>query len=154
MAFFDDIGKKISQAGQNAVQKTKDMTEVVKINSSISEEEKKINSIYNEIGRLYASLHEEDAEPVFADKIAAVKASEKAVADMRRQILDIKGVQTCPECGKEIPAGVAFCSGCGKPVPKQESPATEASEKKLCPGCGAEVKAGTSFCTQCGTKLN
>lgn len=41
MAFFDEIGKKISQTGQGVVQKTKDMADVAKLNSLISEEEEK-----------------------------------------------------------------------------------------------------------------
>ena len=45
MAFFDDLGKKISQAGQNAVQKTKEMTDIARINGMISDEEKKAEPI-------------------------------------------------------------------------------------------------------------
>ena len=48
--FFDDLGRKISQAGQSAVQKTKEMTDIVKLNSSIADEEKKIRNSYVEIG--------------------------------------------------------------------------------------------------------
>lgn len=40
MALFDQLGKKLAQTGQSAVKKTKDMAEVAKINSMISDEEK------------------------------------------------------------------------------------------------------------------
>ena len=35
MGFFDDFGKKISSAGQEAIAKTKELADVAKINSSI-----------------------------------------------------------------------------------------------------------------------
>ena len=37
MAFFDEIGKKLSQTGQMAVQKTKEMADIAKLNSNISD---------------------------------------------------------------------------------------------------------------------
>lgn len=44
MGFFDDFGKKISSAGQEAIAKTKELADVAKINSSISDEENKIKT--------------------------------------------------------------------------------------------------------------
>ncbi len=49
MALFDQLGKKLAQTGQSAVKKTKDMAEVAKINSMISDEEKSINNNYYQI---------------------------------------------------------------------------------------------------------
>ena len=45
MSFFDDLGKKLSQAGQTAVQKTKEMADVAKLNSAISDEESGLTTI-------------------------------------------------------------------------------------------------------------
>lgn len=176
MAFLD----KISQASQSAVQKTKDMTEIAKINSSISDEEKKINSLYFEIGRQYTALHKDDSEQALAGLVNSIKESESRISSLRDQILEIRGVQKCPGCGAEIPAGSAFCSVCGFAVPKPETPAgnvcpgcgapikegaafcsacgfavpkQEAPAGNVCPGCGAPVKEGTAFCTNCGTKV-
>lgn len=46
MAFFDDLGKKITQTGQGVVQKTKDTAETIKLNGMISDEEKNIVNFY------------------------------------------------------------------------------------------------------------
>ena len=46
MSFFDNIGKTISDVSQGAIQKGKGMADVVKFNSLISEEEKKINGLF------------------------------------------------------------------------------------------------------------
>lgn len=60
--FFDDISKKLSQTGQGMVQKTKEMADVAKLNSAITDEEGKINNNYYLIGKLYVSMHMADCE--------------------------------------------------------------------------------------------
>ena len=53
MAFFDQLGQKLTQTSQDAVKKTKDMAEAVRLNSAVADEGKKIEAAYREIGRLY-----------------------------------------------------------------------------------------------------
>lgn len=182
MAFFDDLGKKISQAGQSAVQKTKEITEVAKLNGAISDEEKKINYNYYQIGKLYYAMHASDFETDFSGMIEAIKESEQKVVEYRQQIQDIKGVVRCEKCGAEVASNVAFCSSCGAPMPKQTVKENEnlircsscgqmvdkdmrfciycganmknsATSKTTCTNCGAELNKDDAFCTECGTKI-
>ena len=44
MSFFDNFSKKISQAGQGAAQSAKNFAAVTKLNSMVSDEEKKIQT--------------------------------------------------------------------------------------------------------------
>ena len=46
MAFFEDLGKKLSGVGQSAVQKTQNATDSIRLNNQINEEERKINAAY------------------------------------------------------------------------------------------------------------
>lgn len=117
MAFFDDLGKKLSQAGQTAVQKTKEVADIAKLNSSIYDEEKKINNNYLEIGKLYVSLRAEAHEEEFDGMIAAIRESEEKIRGYRHQITEIKGIAICEKCGAEVPVHAAFCSACGAPMP-------------------------------------
>ena len=64
MAFFDNIGRKVSEAGQKVIQKTGEMSDTSRLNAQISDEEKKINAAYLQIGKLYTNLHRGDPEPV------------------------------------------------------------------------------------------
>ena len=41
MAFFDDLGKKISSTSQNVMSKAKELVDISGLKSQISEEEKK-----------------------------------------------------------------------------------------------------------------
>ena len=152
MAFFDDLSKKISQAGQTAVQKTKEMTDIARINGMISDEERKVNNNYYQIGKLYVAMHSADYENDFAGMIAAIKESEQSIVEYRQQIQDIKGVVRCEKCGAEVASNVAFCSSCGAPMPAQTQVVDENMIK--CPGCGQLVSKSMRFCTSCGKPMN
>lgn len=147
MALLDELGRKISQTGQNALQKTKDITDTAKINGAISEEERKIADCYLQIGKLYAKLHPDDYEADFADIMSAIQESENRISGFLQLIQDIRGVICCTNCGAEIANTAAFCSACGAPAPKQENMAASA---KQCLNCGAEIEEDAHFCRQCG----
>lgn len=154
MAFFDNLGKKISQAGQTAVQKTKEMADIAKLNSSISDEEKKINDSYREIGKLYVSLHDADHEVDFAELIANIHDAEGKIAEYQQQIKDIKGVVRCEKCGAEVSNNAAFCSSCGAPMPVVKPvEAEEKQEEQKCSKCGAALSPDEKFCTACGNPV-
>ncbi|MDQ6695429.1 MAG: zinc ribbon domain-containing protein, partial [Chloroflexota bacterium] len=68
----------------------------------------------------------------------------------------------CPNCGVELPDGVAFCDACGTPIRAQGSapPAPQANNNPLgsmgavaCPVCGAAAMPGEAFCDNCGAAL-
>lgn len=150
MAFFDDLGKKLSQAGQTAVQKTKNITDIAKINGLISDEEKKLNNNYYQVGKLYVAMHQSDFESDFSEMISAINESETKIANYKQQIQDIKGIVRCEKCGAEVASNVAFCSSCGAPMPKQvQAPSNNANLVK-CTGCGATIDENMRFCTSCG----
>lgn len=132
MAFFDDLGKKLSIAGQTAVEKTKKVADIAKLNSYIYDEEKKIENNYREIGKLYITMHAEEPEAEFRGLIAGIRESEEKILGFRHQITEIKGVVSCPKCGAEVPVNAVFCSSCGAPMPS-EAPAEEAVEEPVIP---------------------
>jgi rRNA maturation endonuclease Nob1 len=129
MSFFDDFGKKISSVSQEAIAKTKDFADVTKLNSNISEEERKINSAYSEIGKMYFELHSDDYEECFGTQFLAIKESKEKIKDYEKQIVNIKGVVKCPNCGTEVPKTAAFCASCGSAI-TQEKPEVEVQEVK------------------------
>ncbi len=149
MAFFDDISKKLSQVSQNAVGKTKDTADIFKLKNEISEEERKIVALYNEIGRLYASLHYEDFEPSFANLMTSLKESVAAIELRQAQIQNIRNVTTCSNCGAEIARESMFCSACGA----QKEARVEVSSPLRCASCGKPLENGSKFCTYCGTPV-
>lgn len=151
MAFLDALGKKITQTGQDVVQKTKDTAEVIKYNSMIAEEERRITEFYTQIGRTYVDLHADSYEVPFTEMINGIKDAQIKISEYREHIIQVKGVFTCPNCGEELPLNVAFCSACGTKIEKQE-PAVQNPNTRYCQTCGTPMQEGYVFCINCGAK--
>ena len=104
-----------------------------------------------EIGKMYVEKHRNDCEDFFKSMISAINESEYKIAELKKQIQDIRGVRECPKCGAEVAQGVAFCSSCGNamPVVSFEIP-QDLEDYKRCNNCGKMVKKDVNFCTFCG----
>ncbi len=154
MAFFEDLGKKITQTSQGVVQKTKDTAEVIKLNGMISDEEKHMNSLYTQIGKQYFELHSGAPEAALQDYVSEIKAAKIRIEDYSEQAKKLKGVVCCPNCGGDVQYGAPFCSSCGM---KMEINAEQAvagnSNVKRCVACGMPLNEGSVFCTHCGARV-
>ena len=146
MAFLDDLNRKLNQAGQKA----KGFSDSSKINSQINEEERKINSYYTQLGKLYVTLHAEDYAPEFEGIMSAIAESETKLKDMRTQLQMIKGVKKCTRCNADMPLDSAFCPACGNEMPRPP----EGQELIRCVSCGQFVQKNLRFCTYCGKPIN
>ena len=158
MAFFEELGKKISQVGYATVQKTKELADVSKINLSISEEERKLNDLYMQIGKKYVELHTYAPENEFAELLEQVCIGKEKIVNLKVEIEKIKGVICCENCGAEISEKSGFCSNCGAKIELkaevlEEIIVEEVTEKKLCANCQTELKPDALFCSECGTKV-
>lgn len=155
MAFFDQLGQKLTQTSQGAVKKTKDMAEVVRLNNAITEETKKIEAAYREIGKLYCEHCAGQNDPVFQTAVAEVQRAEASIREMKDTICRLKGVQACANCGSELTAGSVFCPNCGARQPEAPAPSAEPAPESTiaCPNCGAVMSTGMAFCTSCGARL-
>ena len=132
-------------------QRTKDAAESARLNSLVSEQEKKIKTICQELGKLYLSLHgPEDCEPALADYVKEAGECYQKIADLREKIRVLKGLRQCPHCGAQIPAGTAYSGSCGKRV--DEAPIQEDNAKR-CGVCGSILREGLMFCTSCGAPV-
>jgi len=154
MAFFDELGKKISQTSQGVVQKTKDTAEVIKLNGMISDEEKRIKNLYMQIGKVYFELHSDSCEEPLADMVASIKEAKSTIEQYSEQVKRLKGIVRCPNCGGDVQYGSPFCSSCGtKMEVKQPTVINEDPSVIHCSKCGMPINDGCAFCTNCGTKV-
>lgn len=154
MAFFDDLGKKLTRTSQDVVQKTKDTAEVIKLNSMISDEEKRINNLYSEVGRKYFELYSNSYEQELESMIIGIKEAKSKIEEYAEQIKKLKGIVRCPNCGGEVQYGAPFCSSCGTRMEtRNEQTSKTDADVKQCTACGAAVATECVFCTHCGTKF-
>lgn len=156
MAFFDEIGKKLNVAGQEAAQQAKNFTDVTKLNSKISEKERKINQLYALIGQHYYENHRDDASSEEPQLIYEISVLINEIYQCREEIRQIKGIQQCQNCGAEVPSASVFCNNCGARVVSeiQNTATSNNTDVMMCPNCNAVVKSGSAFCTKCGAKFN
>ena len=164
MAFFDEIGKKITVTSQDAVQKAKDITEITKLNSQIGDLNKNISSAYTEIGQTIINEYEnatideitekleaeaDEMKKTILGKIASVKQLQIEILNCQEQIKILKGIVRCPSCGGEVPIDAMFCGKCGFKMKTEE----KQQSTKVCIKCGASIPKDAVFCVNCGTKI-
>lgn len=147
MSFFNDLGKKISETSQGAVNKTKAMAETSRLNSAINDCKNKIDMAYREIGNFYVNKYGENPNPEVADKVNMIKELEGNIKNMQEEIRKINGYAVCPKCGKTVRNDAFFCDGCGEKLRSQEP-------DNRCAFCGATLQPNASFCTKCGKPRN
>lgn len=159
-SIFDGIGKKISQTGQDAIRKTKDMAEVARLNSYISDEEEHVHTYLYEIGKSYYEDNRENSSCMYQEQVKRVTSSLARIEELNNEIRKIKNIQICGKCGAQLSAESTFCSSCGAKMELFAStdagvvvPAGDGSQYKTCPACGREVKAASAFCPSCGGKV-
>lgn len=152
MGFLDRIGKNVSDAGQKTAQIAKEMAEINRLNTLISQNEGKINNLYYQIGALYVKVHGNDSENEFREMVESVMELQQQNENFSNLILEKKGVQKCEKCGAIVPREALFCSSCGSKMPKEEKVTNDQNYVK-CPGCGNLVKKGMRFCTSCGRAM-
>lgn len=145
MAFFD----KITKVTQDAVRGAKDMTDVARLNSLISEEQKKIDILFNQIGKTFYEENKENVPAAFTDFFASLQEAQEKMESYNEEIKKIKGTKICVKCGVSNPVSSSFCINCGAPMESQD----ETSAQKFCTNCGTPIEAGAAFCLSCGTKI-
>ena len=95
MSFLNNLGQKISDVSQTTIKKTKDLADTAKLNLNISEEEHKIDTAYEQIGKWYVEKHREDAEEDAKTWLDAIAVSEARIKECRESIHQMKGVAIC-----------------------------------------------------------
>lgn len=116
MAFLGDLGKAIAGAGQTAVNKTKDLTEITRLSAKVSDLQRKNDQLYATIGKLYMEHYGDDPEDMFKGAVASIKENQKRIISYKEDIKQIKGIKKCVSCDADVPSGSQFCPKCGAKV--------------------------------------
>lgn len=120
MAFFEDLGKKLTKVGEAAAEKTKGVAEFTKLNAKILDIQTKLDKAYMEVGKKYLELHPANDEADMEAAVNVVYALEDQLKELRRQLQELKGTVKCDVCGAACDNNDAFCKKCGAELKKEE----------------------------------
>lgn len=152
MAFLTNLDRKLSEIGQGALKKTKDVSDTMRISSAIKDEENRQMDIFRQIGSYYYRTYASQADGQMKVWCDSITASQAVVKQYQDQLTILKGVAFCPNCNAEVSLTSAFCHNCGaKMVAKP--PVSPINTGKVCPSCGVSLSEGQLFCTNCGSRV-
>lgn len=92
MDFLNKLGDTIGKKGRQAADKAKEMAEIASLKSQISTCEEVIKKNYMEIGRLFMEQYQDAEDAPFEKQRNAILNAQRGVADLQRQIREIKGL--------------------------------------------------------------
>ena len=123
MDFFSKLGKKATKTYQVTKEKAVNLSEELKLKSKIGVLNDKIEELYIEIGKIvYNEVKEgkEVAKEDVVEKCEKISEHKNEIQKIENNILALKNVAKCVNCGEELELGDSFCSKCGSKQPEVE----------------------------------
>lgn len=126
---FDKIKEQANKAKDGAVQVTKSVLEKTnsfvnqtKLKFSISEAENKIKDVYAEIGKcVYENYHNTGVVvDGTEEKISKIDDIYDEIAELKKQLSELKDGEKCPSCGEYNDSDDLFCSKCGAKIKSED----------------------------------
>lgn len=150
MEFFNDLGRKFSQAMQTVQERTRDGVESTRISVDLRSARAELEKHLLELGRAYYESVENDGE-VPAALVERVRDCMNLIEDLLAQRDRTRQQVRCAGCGAVHPEDARFCSNCGRPLPEKspELPA-ETDDPEYCSACGAMRRDHARYCAVCG----
>lgn len=116
MGFFDNLGKKASEAYGATAKKTGDLAKEAKLRMKINENKSDINELYTEIGKkVYEKYVSEETFNMryVEEECSKIDILSSEIESCLTSILELKNRKQCPKCFAEIDVNATFCPKCG-----------------------------------------
>ena len=134
------------------LQKTKNVSEITRLNSENSRTKRAIEDDFKAIGKKqYELFVDGEGDERFKEDFDKIKAAFDTIAANEEKILALKDIVICPSCGKELEITSSFCGSCGAKIEHPE-PAEAEVTGTICKECGETIPNDSEFCPSCGVK--
>ena len=132
MDFFDKLSKKASETYKLTKEKTSQISGELKLRNKMNNSKDRIDELYSEIGKIVYEAHKKNEELSKDDirpKCEEIAREEEEIEKAEIEILALKKIKKCVNCGAELDEKDEFCSKCGKEQPKVEEIQVEVKEE-------------------------
>ncbi len=133
MNLLDKLGEKATQTYQVTKEKAITLSEEIKMKTQISKLKRQINNKYRKIGNIVYDEVKNGKNSINDEIITECDEISKfkdEIVKLEKDILSIKKMKKCVNCGAEIELDDTYCSKCGKQQPEQEKPKAKSQEPK------------------------
>ena len=122
--FFGNLGQALSKTAKELSGRAEDVYETQRLKNKISAEERQIDKIMADLGKIVYQRYKEAVSVDDVQKALCEQIDQRMeqIEQLRTDIKDLK-IRTrriCPSCGKEVEKNAAFCKFCGAACPTQE----------------------------------
>ena len=123
MEFLNKLGKKASETYQVTKEKAVNLSEELKLRGKISEYKEEIVKNYKDIGEIvYNEMKNNNdvSKEAVTSKCEEIDKANDEISKLEVQLLALKKVKKCINCGAELDIDAEFCSKCGNKQPVVE----------------------------------
>ena len=115
MDFFEKLNNLLTEAGKEAEQRVKEVSDSMRLNSTIREEKTAVKEYMERIGRLYYVEQKGEGTGLYKELFDRVHKSQEAIRKAQKELEEQRKKTTCQCCGAPLRKEDLFCSRCGTP---------------------------------------
>ena len=134
MDFFNNLGKKASEALKTTKEKTTKISGELKLKSKITDYKSKITDLKKEIGSIIYEEFKNESKlgenEEIAKKCGEIAELETNIKLAEEEILALKDIKKCISCGAELSIDMEYCSKCGTKQPEIVSKKEEVTQEQ------------------------
>lgn len=124
MSFFEELGNKVSQAGNKLAEAAKNSSQTTQLENDIRGMQAEIDGCLHQMGSMlyYEKKNPEAPKPDYDPIIAHIDRLSNQLNWAIQENDRLHGIVRCPQCRNAVAAGTPFCPNCGSALPVPNMP--------------------------------
>lgn len=125
MAFLDDMKRSLTMTGKQVAEKTKELSETVRLKTQIGAEKEAVRREYQRVGKKVFETASAAEKERYSEEFEKIRGSLEKIQELESALSEIDGSVACPECGAKVEKSASFCSFCGARIEKVKNASGE-----------------------------